>query len=109
LHTPATKFEAHICLVHAEQLLDADTHLQLADLFWEGERSHKELARALELNPDSAPAYRLLANMKFFRDSLPEDALSAIDTARRLNPLEVLYENEKAMYMLWGKSDSPAA
>jgi TolB-like protein/DNA-binding winged helix-turn-helix (wHTH) protein/cytochrome c-type biogenesis protein CcmH/NrfG len=98
-------------LEHALTLneLDADTHLQLADLYWEGERAEKELARALELNPNSAPAYRQLATVKFFRDNLPEDSLNAIDTARRLSPLEVLYDNEKAMYLLWGKSDAPAA
>ena len=98
-------------LEHALTLneLDADTHLQLADLYWEGERAETELARALELNPNSAPAYRQLATVKFFRDHLPEDAMNAIDTARRLSPLEVIYDNEKAMYLLWGKSDAPAA
>ncbi len=89
--------------------LDADTHLQLADLFWQGERAEKELARALELNPNSAPGYRQLASKKFFRDNLPEDAMDAIDNARRLSPLEVLYDNDKAMYLLWGKSDAPVA
>ena len=89
--------------------LDADTHLQLADLYWQGERAEKELARALQLNPNSAPAYRQLASMKFFRDNLPDDALNAIDTSRRLSPLEVIYDNEKARYLLWGKSDAPAA
>jgi len=89
--------------------LDADIHRQLADMYWQGERADKELARALELNPNSAPAYRVLAFMRMFRDRLPDEAVSAIDRARLLSPLEVLYDNDKAKIMLWGKSDARMA
>ena len=88
---------------------DADTHLQLADLYWEGDRADRELARAMELNPNSAPAYRLLSSIRIWRDRLPNDAMAAIDQARRLSPLEVLYDNEKATIALWGKSDTQLA
>jgi TolB-like protein/DNA-binding winged helix-turn-helix (wHTH) protein len=84
---------------------DSDTHLQLADLYWTGERADQELARALELNPNSAPAYRQLASWRFWRDRLPDQAIIAIDKARRLSPLESAYDNDKAQFALWGKSD----
>ena len=84
---------------------DADTHLQIAGIHWEGDRAEKELARALELNPNSAAGYQLLAIMRMFRDRLPDEAIVAIDKARLLSPLEVQYNNDKAMIALWGKSD----
>lgn len=84
---------------------DADTHLQLANLYWEGERAEKALARTLELNPNSTDAYALLASMRLFRDRRPDDAIIAIDKARTLSPLEVRYDNEKALLALYGKSD----
>jgi TolB-like protein/DNA-binding winged helix-turn-helix (wHTH) protein len=84
---------------------DSDTHLQLADFYWTGERADQELARALELNPNSAPAYRQLAALRFWRDRLPDEAIIAIDKARRLSPLETVYDNDKAQYALWGKAD----
>lgn len=88
---------------------DADAHLQLAGLLWEGERAETELARALELNPNSASGYRLLAWMRMFRDRQPDEAMVAIDKARLLSPLEILFDNDKAMFALYGKSDVPLA
>ena len=84
---------------------DAGAHLQLATLYWEGDRAEKELARALELNPNSAPGYQSLAFMRLFRDRLPDDAMVAIDKARKLHPLEAQYDNDKALFALWGKAD----
>jgi TolB-like protein/DNA-binding winged helix-turn-helix (wHTH) protein/cytochrome c-type biogenesis protein CcmH/NrfG len=98
-------------LEHALEIneLDADTHLQLADMYWEGDRAEKELARALALNPNSAPAYQLLSNVRMLRDRLPDEAMIAIDKARLLSPLEVGYDNEKARIALYGKSDAKLA
>lgn len=84
---------------------DSDAHLQLANMYWEGDRAEKELQRALALNPNSAPGYQLLASMRMFRDNRPDEAMVAIDKARTLHPLETLYDNEKAMIALYGKSD----
>lgn len=94
-------------LEHALEIneLDSDIHLQLAGMFWRDDRADKELARALELNPNSAPAYRLLATIRMLRDRLPDEAIVAIDKARLLSPLEVAYDNEKAKIALYGKSD----
>ena len=89
--------------------LDADIHLQLADFYSDDARADKELARALQLNPNSAPAYRVLANLRMFRDRLPDEAMIAIDKARLLSPLEVQYDNDKARLALWGKSDAHLA
>jgi TolB-like protein/DNA-binding winged helix-turn-helix (wHTH) protein/cytochrome c-type biogenesis protein CcmH/NrfG len=99
--------ETQQLLEHALEIneLDSDIHLQLAGMYWEGELANKELARALQLNPNSAPAFQLLASMRMFRDRLPDEAIIAIDRARQLSPLEVLYDNDKAMYALWGKAD----
>ena len=82
-----------------------ETHLQLAERYWSGELADKELARALELNPNSAAAYALLANFRLWRDRLPDEAMTAIDKARQLSPVEVQYDLEKVKIALYGKSD----
>jgi len=82
-----------------------ETHLQLALLNWSSERADEELARALELNPNSAAGYSMLADFRLWRDRLPDEAMSAVEKARRLSPLEVQYDLQKAMFSLYGKSD----
>jgi TolB-like protein/DNA-binding winged helix-turn-helix (wHTH) protein/cytochrome c-type biogenesis protein CcmH/NrfG len=88
---------------------DSETHLKLAILHWEGERAEQELARALELNPNSAAGYELLAEIRLWRDRLPDEAMVAIDKARTLSPLETRYDNEKARIALYAKSDVETA
>ncbi len=86
-----------------------ETHLQLAGRYWSGEPADRELARALELNPNSAAAYALLANFRLWRDRLPDEAMSAIDKARQLSPLEVQYDLQKVTLALYGKSNAKLA
>jgi len=88
---------------------DSDVHLQLAELYGVGDRADRELARALQLNPNSAPAYSLLAHQRGLPGRLPDEGIIAIDKARQLSPLEIQYDNDKAMIVLYGKGDSRLA
>lgn len=88
---------------------DSDVYVQLARLHLGDSRADEELARALQLNPNNAQAYQLLAYQRGLLGRLPDEGIIAIDKARLLSPLEIDFDNDKALIALYGKSDSQLA
>lgn len=65
--------------------------------------------RGLELLPSEASGYEGLAAVLYQNPLRHEEALAALDRARRLNPLEPRYEVTRAVFLMYGRSDLAGA
>jgi TolB-like protein/DNA-binding winged helix-turn-helix (wHTH) protein/cytochrome c-type biogenesis protein CcmH/NrfG len=72
-------------------------------------QAQADYQRGLKLNPNSARGHAGLAAV-LFRDRLRgDDALAALDRARRLDPLEPSYDVTRAVFLAYARSDITAA
>ena len=82
--------------------LSAEAHASLAFATtywsWDLAKGEREFRRAIELNPDYAPAHHWYATALLLQGRLPE-ALEQIDRAQQLDPASVAILSDKAMIL----------
>jgi TolB-like protein/DNA-binding winged helix-turn-helix (wHTH) protein len=101
-------------LVETALRLDANAgpaYIQRANL-----RAYTDLAeaeadyrRGLALSPNYAPGYAGLATVLYENPRRGDEALSMLDRARKLDPLEPAHDVAKAVFLLYGRSDEAGA